>query len=75
MHLKSLEDAAQAHLKTIVSELIKKETIDGQWTDIIVDLAMKTVNAVKPDPKRGDKMDIRHYVKVYFPLKFSNYQN
>lgn len=48
-----------------MSELIKNDGVDNRWVDIVVDLALKTVRSVVPNPKNGDKMDIRNYVKVH----------
>lgn len=38
--------------------------IDPKWEEVIVGLALRTVNSLNPNTLRGDKMDIRHYLKV-----------
>ncbi|KAG2393413.1 hypothetical protein C9374_006944 [Naegleria lovaniensis] len=39
-------------------------SIDPKWEEVIVGLALRTVNSLNPNILRGDKMDIRNCLKV-----------
>ena len=49
----------------LLSQLLKLYKLSFQWFDIILDLAWKSVDLVKPDVKHdNDHMDIRNYIKI-----------
>jgi hypothetical protein len=65
-HLKSLEDRALQHLSDIVIQLLQDDsTLDLDWKDVIVGMALRVVNCVIP-MAHDSVMDIRHYVQVCF---------
>ncbi|KAL9664784.1 hypothetical protein QQ045_020192 [Rhodiola kirilowii] len=59
------------HFRALVANLLQgegfivgKENIDGDWLDIVSNLAWQAANFVKPDTSRGGSMDPIDYVKI-----------
>uniref|UniRef100_A0A7N1A8F9 1-phosphatidylinositol-3-phosphate 5-kinase n=3 Tax=Kalanchoe fedtschenkoi TaxID=63787 RepID=A0A7N1A8F9_KALFE len=59
------------HFRALVSNLLQgegfivgKENSDGDWLDIVSNLAWQAANFVKPDTSRGGSMDPNDYVKI-----------
>uniref|UniRef100_A0A7N0TLC9 1-phosphatidylinositol-3-phosphate 5-kinase n=2 Tax=Kalanchoe fedtschenkoi TaxID=63787 RepID=A0A7N0TLC9_KALFE len=61
----------QDHFRALVANLLQgegfivgKENSDGDWLDIVSNLAWQAANFVKPDTSRGGSMDPIDYVKI-----------
>lgn len=49
----------------LLEQLLKLHNLSFEWFDIILDLAWKACDLVKPDVKHdNDQMDIRNYLKI-----------
>ena len=49
----------------LLKQLLKLKNLSMDWFDIIIDLAWKCIDLVKPDVKHdNDLMDIRNYIKI-----------
>ena len=61
-HLIDLHKQLQIDL---LKQLLKLKNLSMDWFDIIIDLAWKCIDLVKPDVKHdNDLMDIRNYIKI-----------
>lgn len=62
------ENFLLAHRKLqikLLKQLLKLHNLSFEWFDIILDIAWKAVDLVKPDVKHdNDQMDIRSYLKI-----------
>jgi 1-phosphatidylinositol-3-phosphate 5-kinase len=61
-HLIDLHKQLQIDL---LKQLLKLKNLSMDWFDIIIDLAWKCIDLVKPDVKHdNDLMDIRNHIKI-----------
>ena len=51
-------------LKRMAVQALAKANIDEQWLDPILSLVDKASAKLRPDVSKGDRMDIREYIKV-----------
>jgi hypothetical protein len=62
------EDFQMIHKKlqlNLLKQLLRLHNLSFEWFDIILDIAWKAVDLVKPDVKHdNDQMDIRNYLKI-----------
>ena len=56
-----LTEAAQARLVAIVSQLLRDEELDDEWTEQVVGMATRAIDAVNTDP---DNIDFQRFVHV-----------
>jgi hypothetical protein len=65
--LKNIQETSWSHLTNIVTQLVREEKIENEnWISLIVD---SVIEISKNARIRGEKMDIRHYLKVKKFLK------
>jgi hypothetical protein len=65
--LKNIQETSWNHLTSIVTQLVHEEKIENEkWISLIVD---SVIEISKNARIRGEKMDIRHYLKVKKFLK------
>ncbi|XP_014674475.1 PREDICTED: 1-phosphatidylinositol 3-phosphate 5-kinase-like [Priapulus caudatus] len=57
--------AANYHMVALLKQLLSSECLSLTWSDVIMSLAMRIAETVRPDVKHeGDDMDIRQYVHI-----------
>ncbi|KAJ2617282.1 Mitochondrial distribution and morphology protein 12 [Coemansia sp. RSA 1365] len=54
------------HLRVVIRQLLDEVEVseDSGWDSVICDLAVCAVSRVRPNVRGGDKMDLRHYVRI-----------
>ncbi|KAJ1727299.1 Mitochondrial distribution and morphology protein 12, partial [Coemansia biformis] len=62
----ALPQLALRHMRVIVRQLLDEieVPVDSGWDQVILDLAANAVGRVRPNVRGGDKMDLRHYVRI-----------
>lgn len=65
LHFQRLQTVADSHLVSVVCKLCQVEALDKKWTDLILNFARRVCSNLKPSVRKGDKMNIHNYVKVY----------
>ncbi|KAJ2709382.1 Mitochondrial distribution and morphology protein 12, partial [Coemansia spiralis] len=61
-----LPQMALRHVQEIVRQLLDEIEVpaDSGWDQVILDLVANAVGRVQPNVRGGDKMDLRHYVRI-----------
>lgn len=61
----NLMTAYKQHEESLVKQLLNKEGLSQNWSDVIIPLAHQIIDQVRPDQNRdADDMDIREYVQI-----------
>ena len=63
-HRRTLSLTSAAHLSHCIHHLLAAHGVHDSWYSTLHGLIQTAVERVRPDTRRGDLMDIRHYVKV-----------
>jgi len=61
-----LNDASLHHVRRLLHQLLEDENIPNisSWEKALIPILLQCTDDVNPDVRRGDDIDIRHYVKV-----------
>lgn len=61
-----LNPPSLAHLTKMLSQTLDRAEIPRRelWTSILVPLVVRAVQQIRPNPRRGEAIDIRHYIKI-----------
>ena len=61
-----LGEQSLAHLTTMARQTLQQSKVTNLdvWIDILIALALKTIDRVRPNAKAGESIDIRDHVKI-----------
>lgn len=61
-----LSPASLSHLTKMLSQTLDRAEVPRRelWTSILIPLVVRAVQQVRPNPRRGEAIDIRHYIKI-----------